>query len=195
MFEHFTQHELDNTFRVYSSTIPEDMVPSGAAFEELWNLHPAEHHDIKIHGRVVKTPRWQQAFGADYHFSGQTYDADPTPDSIQSFVDWARKEIFPGFNGVLVNWYDGQFDHYIGKHRDSVVNMIEGAPIATISLGEERKFRMRPWKQSGFLDFPAASGSVFVIPYDTNLAWTHEVPPSKKLNGRRISVTLRAFKS
>lgn len=195
MFEHFTQHPLDNDYSVYSGRIPPELILAGEQFEELWESHPVEHHDIKIHGKVVKTPRWQQAFGADYHFSGQTYGAEPTPPNIQPFLDWARVNIFCQMNGILVNWYDGQFDHYIGKHRDSVTNMIEGAPIATVSLGEERKFRMRPWKQSGFQDFPAPPGSVFVIPYDTNLAWTHEVPPSKKLNGRRISITMRAFLS
>jgi hypothetical protein len=34
---------------------------------------------------------------------------------------------------------------------------------------------------------------VFVLPYDTNQAWTHEVPHSAPIGGRRISVTLRAF--
>ncbi len=195
MLEGFEKHGLDETHSVYSGQIPTDLIPAGDAFKALWEMHPSEHHEIKIHGRIVKTPRWQQAFGADYYFSGQTYSAQPTPDSIRPFVDWARGAVFPELNGILVNWYDGEFGHYIGKHRDSVANMIEGAPIATISLGEERKFRMRPWKQKGFQDFPATHGSVFVIPYDTNLSWTHEVPPSKKLNGRRISVTLRAFRT
>lgn len=191
----FEQHPLDEKHRVFSYRIPDDLLLYDDQFEELWNLHPAEHHEIKIHGRTVKTPRWQQAYGADYYFSGQTYGAEETPEVVQPFLEWAQTAIFPQLNGILVNWYDGQFDHYIGKHRDSVANMIEGAPIATISLGEERKFRMRPWKQSGFQDFPAPNGSVFVIPYETNLTWTHEVPPSKKLNGRRISITMRAFKS
>ena len=195
MFKSFTQHTLDDEHSVYSAQIPDHLIAHQERFEILWNLHPEEHHEIQIHGKLVKTPRWQQAYGADYHFTGQTFDATKTPDIIQPYLDWARETIFPELNGILVNWYDGQFDHYIGKHRDSVSNMIEGAPIATVSLGEERKFRMRPWKQSGFLDFPATAGSVFVIPYETNLAWTHEVPPSKKLNGRRISVTMRAFKS
>lgn len=195
MFESFTQHPLDDEYSVYSTQIPDAIVPDDDGFAALWNLHPAEHHEIRIHGRLVRTPRWQQAYGADYHFTGQTFDSEPTPQQIAPFLDWARGAVFSELNGILVNWYDGQFDHYIGKHRDSVSNMVEGAPIATVSLGEERKFRMRPWKRSGFLDFPATAGSVFVIPYNTNLAWTHEVPPSKKQNGRRISVTMRAFKS
>ena len=59
----------------------------------------------------------------------------------------------------------GKLQHYIGKHRDSVQNMIRGAPIVTISLGETRMFRLRPWKEKGFSDFVAESGAVFLIPY------------------------------
>lgn len=195
MLAGFERHKLDEHYSVYSSRLPPELVLSEAEFEELWDLHPIEHNDIRIHGRIVKTPRWQQAYGVDYYFSGQTYGAIPTPGILEPFVAWGRSVICSEYNGVLVNWYDGQRDHYIGKHRDSVANMIAGAPIATISLGEQRRFRMRPWKGRGFRDFPAKPGSVFVIPYDTNLAWTHEVPPSRRLNGRRISVTLRAFKS
>lgn len=93
------------------------------------------------------------------------------------------------------DWYDGQLGHYIGKHRDSTKNMVHGAPIVTISSGEQRTFRLRPWKGAAGSqhDFPAADGTVFVMPYETNLAWTHEVPKSARCTGRRISVTLRAF--
>lgn len=96
-------------------------------------------------------------------------------------------------NGMLLNWYDGSLGHYIGKHRDSTKKLVHGVPIVTISFGEQRTFRLRPWKKKGTRDFAARCGSVFVMPFETNLAWTHEVPRSAKCQSRRISVTLRAF--
>jgi hypothetical protein len=48
-----------------------------------------------------------------------------------------------------------------------------------------------PWKGEGFRDFAARDGAVFVLPYATNLAYTHEVPHSAASRGRRISITLR----
>jgi alkylated DNA repair dioxygenase AlkB len=95
---------------------------------------------------------------------------------------------------MLALWYDGSLGHYIGKHRDSTIDLIKGAPIVTISLGESRTFRMRPHKGIGFQDFVVDNGSVCVIPYATNEKWTHEVPPSRRLQGKRISLTMRAFK-
>lgn len=116
------------------------------------------------------------------------------PENLAPLLTWACQTIDPRLNGILLNWYDASQAHYIGKHRDSRTNMIEGAPIVTISLGSERVFRLRPWRREGaVLDFAAVNGAVFVMPYDTNLAWTHEVPHSARCTGRRISVTLRAL--
>jgi len=70
--------------------------------------------------------------------------------------------------------------------------MFAGSPVVTISLGTERTFRLRPWKGAGFRDFPASDRSVFVMSFETNLAWTHEIVKSPA-EGRRISITLRAF--
>lgn len=81
------------------------------------------------------------------------------------------------------------------SHRDSTAGMIEGAPIVTISLGATRTFRLRRWKGEDKFDLVASSGSVIVIPYATNLAWTHEVPHFTRDRGRRISITIRAFDS
>jgi hypothetical protein len=38
------------------------------------------------------------------------------------------------------------------------------------------------------------NGSVLVLPHDTNIAFTYEMPASKRLTGQRISVTVRAFR-
>ena len=145
-------------------------------------------------GKLVKTPRWQQAFGRDYQYTGRTNRALPVPNDLRALLTWTNNVVDERLNGILLNWYDGKLGHYIGRHRDSRTNMIEEAPIVTISLGEDRLFRLRPWKKKGQMaDFPATTGTVFIMPYKTNLAWTHEVPRSAKQRGRRISVTFRAF--
>jgi alkylated DNA repair dioxygenase AlkB len=109
------------------------------------------------------------------------------------FLSWAREAVDARLNGLLFNWYDAERAHYIGKHRDSTKNMIEGAPIVTISLGASRLFRLRPWRKPGIVDLEADHGAVIVIPYATNLEWTHEVPHRAADHGRRISITLRGF--
>ena len=188
-----TRHELEGGALFWSGTLPGDLLPGPAGFEEIWSLHPEEYHQIVMYGRAVETPRYQQAFGADYHYAGRKNLALPTPAALQALLAWGQSAVDSRLNGVLLNWYEGALGHYIGRHRDSTKNMIEGAPIVTISLGQERAFRLRPWKRPGKVDFPAKNGTVFVLPYSTNLKWTHEVPASKRLTGRRISITLRGF--
>jgi alkylated DNA repair dioxygenase AlkB len=121
-------------------------------------------------------------------------NALPVPPELCPYWDWAVANIDSRLNGLLLNWYDCSLGHYIGKHRDSTYNMIDGAPIVTVSFGEARVFRMRPWRtMGGYKDFVVKNGSVIIMPYQTNQSWTHEIVKSKKLLGQRISLTLRAF--
>lgn len=162
-------------------------------FERLWTLHPAEHSVIHLHGRAVTLPRWQQAYGADYRFSGQVSAALPVPAAFAPYLAWCRQRIDPRLNGLLLNWYDGARGHYIGKHRDSCVGRFPGSDIVTISLGEARVFRMRRYKGQDRVDLTVPDGAVIIIPWATNRGWTHEVPRLARFTGRRISITARAF--
>lgn len=164
-------------------------------FNALWAIHPEAYHEVRIGGKFVRTPRWQQAYGSDYEFAGAVNRALPVPSMLDPLVDWCREVIDPRFNGLLINWYDSEKGHYIGPHRDSVKNRIEGSPIVTISLGEQRIFRVRPWRNASRmrLDLVARDGLVFVLPWGTNLSFTHEIVREDCHVGQRISVTLRCF--
>ncbi len=188
-----TRFPLDAERHVLLGRLPDAALPSASGFETLWNLHPDGFRTIQLHSRLVQLPRWQQAYGRDYRFSGQISQALPIPPDFLPFLTWGREAIEPHLDSMLVNWYDGTLGHYIGRHRDSAIGMRQGAPIVTVSLGETRIFRMRKWRGDGQHDFAVDHGSVIVMPYDTNRAWTHEIVKSKRATGRRISITMRAF--
>jgi len=189
----FERVELDARHSIYTGRLPDHLTMDAARFEAVWAVHPAERHEIRVHYRLVKTPRWQQAYGRDYVFSGTQSSALPIPDAFADWLEWSRASIDPRLNGLLLNWYDGKLGHYISAHRDSRRKLVPGSPIVTMSFGEQRSFRFRPYRGKGFRDFAFEHGRVFVVPYETNLAWTHEVPHFAGLRGRRISVTVRAF--
>lgn len=191
----FEKIMLDDSTPFFRGRLPEELIPDDKHFDTLWALHPDEFHIIHMPGGPVPTPRWQQAYGADYHYTGRTNRALPVPASLQPLVDWCKANADERLNGVLLNWYDGKLDHYIGRHRDSTVDMVPGSAIVTISFGEGRIFRLRPWRAAGKQDFQTSNGTVFVMPFETNQRWTHEVPHMRRHRGRRISVTLRAFTS
>ena len=193
MFQDFERHDLDVRHALFAGRLPERLAFDADRFEALWALHPEDFHVIHMPGGPVKTPRWQQAFGRDYRYTGRVNSALPVPPLLGPILAWARAAVHGRLNSLLLNWYDGELGHYIGPHHDCTRDMIPDAPIITVSLGEERVFRLTQPETKERRDFPATDGTVFVMPYDTNLAWKHQVPRSAKSRGRRISVTLRAF--
>ena len=191
----FQAHDLGGGYRFLTGWLPAGVLDA-LDFETVWALHPPDFPEIHMHGHRVKIPRWQQAYGVDYHFSGQVSEALTVPVCLEPIRGWCRSTIDPALNGLLLNWYDGRLGHYIGRHRDSTRHLVPDSGIVTIALGEERVFRLRPWPDSSAAkptDFRTGNGSVFILPWATNRAFTHEVTASKRLTGRRISVTLRAF--
>lgn len=109
---------LDAGHELLVGELPPAQRLDAAAFEALWSIHPSDFHEIVMHGRPVRTPRWQQAYGADYHYTGNTNRALPLVPPMPSWLAWAREQLDPRLNGLLLNWYDGEAGHYIGKHRD-----------------------------------------------------------------------------
>ena len=186
------RHPLGPDHYLLVGRLPTWLLPSSDQFDSLWHMHPADYTKILIHGKHVLTPRWQQAYGRDYLYSGQTNAALPVPAILEPYLTWVQT-IHPKLNGLLLNWYDGKLGHYIGKHRDSTKNLDPDAPIVTISLGETRTFRVRPFQGKGTIDFPVPSGCVIVMPFATNQSWMHEIVKTTKATGRRISITARAF--
>jgi alkylated DNA repair dioxygenase AlkB len=192
----FECHDCGKGHAIWMGRLPQSFDTTESQFEKVWRLHPKEHAVIRMLGRPVKIPRWQQAYGVDYHFSGEVNKALPVPSLLAPLITWSKEAIDNRLNGLLLNWYDGSLGHYIGRHRDSVTNMVTGAPIVTISFGEERIFRLRQWgvrNQVPPIDFHLTNGSAVVMPYETNRAFTHEVPALRKWQGRRVSVTLRGL--
>jgi alkylated DNA repair dioxygenase AlkB len=193
-YPEFEAHVLDDDHRFFVGRLPGELCPDAAGFEVLWNLHPKDLDDFMMMGKLTKLPRWQQAYGKDYHFSGRTSEARPIPPVLDPFLPWSRERIDDRLNGLLLNWYDGELGHYIGPHNDNTMNLVPGAPIVTVSFGEERIFRLTH-REKARRDFLVDAGTVFVMPYDTNQAWKHSVPQRARYRGRRISITLRAFES
>jgi alkylated DNA repair dioxygenase AlkB len=184
---------LDEKHQIQLGTLPDGLIPDEAGFQALWSLHPTDYHEIKMIGRLVRTPRWQQAYGADYRYTGRVNRALPLTSEMQVWLDWSAETFEPRLNGLLFNWYEGTSGHYIGAHRDSEIQRIVDTPIVTLSFGEARAFRMRPFRGKGFIDVPVRNGEVLIIPWNTNRAFTHEVPAPRAAKGRRISITIRSF--
>ena len=160
---------------------------SSEQFEELWGLRPADQQQVKIYGKNINTPRRYNVYGASYAFAGQENIANPEiPDILRPFAVYG--------NSILVNYYkDGE--DYIGYHSDDEKNLIANQRIHCFSYGAERKFKFKHKKTDEVLDMVLPNNSLLIMKEETQKNWKHSLPVMKKVNNRRISVTIRTIHS
>src|SRR5262245_19092941 len=90
-----TSHELSTGHRFLTGRLPDGLIPSGAAFEAVWGLHPEERPEVMMVGRRVQTPCWQKAYGREYRFAGGRAVADEVPALLVPFLDSSRSNVSP----------------------------------------------------------------------------------------------------
>jgi alkylated DNA repair dioxygenase AlkB len=181
---------------VLQAPLPADAID----FEALWARHPADYGKVCIMGKVVDTPRWQQTYLRAYNFTGLHHAALPLPADFQPFLEWAN-DLFPGewrFNQVLINWYQNGH-HYIGPHSDDTRPLVEDSPIASISLGQERTFRIREKGSKTIVTDLAMPDRTYVVMGGAmQKHFTHEVTKIAGAKGdavgRRLNITFRVFR-
>jgi alkylated DNA repair dioxygenase AlkB len=176
---------------------PEFLAPdaSQALFERLLNGLDWREEEILIFGKGVKVPRlmcWHGDAGALYRYSGVTHEPLPwTADlaAIRALVEATAEQ---RFNSVLGNLYrDGQDS--MGWHADQEPELGENPCIASLSLGQARRFRLRHNRSGETLDLRLHSGSLLLMGGALQHHWRHCVPKAKAAQSPRINLTFRAI--
>jgi alkylated DNA repair dioxygenase AlkB len=190
-----TQHQLTTLSWLGTGDLPVDL--AAADFEALWDQHPEEFAKVKVFNTIWDTPRWSQSYGNDYTYSGMEHSAKPVCDLFSPFLEWANSLEMGTFDQMLVNWYLNGY-HYIGSHSDNEKNLKIESPIIGVSLGGERKFRIRDKHKKIIMDVPMTHGSFVIMGGSFQREMKHEIPKilGKKGQdtGRRISITFRQMK-
>ena len=193
---------------------PAWLAPSAAAelLERLQLEVPWKQEAITIYGRRHLLPRltcWMADPGCGYSYSGLANAIEPwSPaaaelrEALQVLTGWR-------FNSLLLNRYrDGR--DAMGWHADDEPELDPTAPIASLSFGAPRDFRLRPrpsprrLKQDsdrgelpcGFGDcapFNMAlhNGDLLLMEPPTQLWWQHAVPKRLRLQQERLNLTFR----
>jgi len=187
-----------NNCWIEKGVIPSELQLNKDQYQELWNSHPLEQDEICIFNKYVKIPRWQQAYGEDYKFSGSMAKSLPITEQLQKYIDWVNlNEVSNGrsgeLNGILLNWYENG-DHYIGWHSDDEPQLDKSFPVYTISLGATRTFKIREKKNKNIVtDFELKNNDFFIMGGEFQKHYQHHLPKRKKCINSRISITLRKF--
>ncbi|MFY8149493.1 MAG: alpha-ketoglutarate-dependent dioxygenase AlkB family protein [Prochlorococcaceae cyanobacterium] len=158
---------------------------------------PWKQERIRLFGREHPLPRLTCGMGdpgCHYRYSGVENPLEPWTPAVQQLRHRLERELGEPFNALLLNLYRHGEDH-MGWHADDEPELDPGAPIASLSLGEARSFRLRPRPggntDAAPLSLELQSGDLLVMDPPTQRHWQHQLPPRRRRPGARINLTFR----
>jgi Alkylated DNA repair protein len=163
-------------------------------FSELFHQIQWKQEPIKIFGKSVLQPRLTAYYGTQaYTYSGVTMQPLPWNAPLLQIKQKIEPLVNTKFNGVLLNLYrDGQ--DYIGWHSDDEHDLAEGSIIASLSLGETRRFIFRRRDDHQIkVKLNLSDGDFLIMGGDTQKFWQHHVPKTAKSTEPRINLTFRVI--
>ena len=190
-------------------------LPPSRAAELLAALHaevPWKQEAITLYGRRHLLPRltcWMADPGCGYRYSGLANTIEPwSPaaaglrDALQLLTGWR-------FNSLLLNRYRNGRDA-MGWHADDEPELDPTAPIASLSFGARRDFRLRPRPSPrrppglpspegygvacGPFNIDLQNGDLLLMEPPTQLWWQHALPRRLQLQQERLNLTFRVVR-
>jgi alkylated DNA repair dioxygenase AlkB len=166
---------------------------ASSLFRELLENARWTQKSIRIAGRQVLEPRLTAWYGDDdavYIYSGLRNAPFPWLPSLLELRSRLDLALGIRFNGALLNYYRDGNDS-MGFHADNEPELGANPVVASVSLGETRRFLLRHVKnkeQRFAWDLP--SGSLLVMSGTTQHRFRHAVPKQSN-KGPRINITFR----
>ena len=125
-----------------------------------------------------------------YTYSGIKHEAKIWTPELAFVKKRIEKFVNVQFNSVLANLYrDGSDSN--GWHSDNEKELGENPIIASLSLGANRKFKMRNNQNGENLDLYLSNGSLLIMAGSTQAYWKHTIPKTRENVSPRINLTYR----
>ena len=122
---------------------------------------------------------WYGDPDAYYRYSGVNHQPRPWTTELQSVRAKVEQQCRCTFNSVLANLYRDGKDS-MGCHADDENELGPNPVIASLSLGDERLFKMHHKKRKETLNITAGHGDLLVMAGSLQHHWLHSVPKTKK---------------
>ena len=152
---------------------------------------------IFIFGREVLQPRLSAWFGGEgksYSYSGlnlEPKDWSPILFELKTLIEKVSER---SFNSALLNYYRDGKDS-MGWHRDNEKELGQNPGVASLSLGQKRRFIMRHYENKRLkVPMELGEGDLLVMEGESQHKWEHGVPKTAKELGPRLNITLRNIK-
>ncbi len=172
--------------------------PADALMQRLIEQAAWQDEFLQMFGRRVRSPRQVCCYGEPgigYRYSGQDHRAEPWLPELAELRERLADVTGQLFNFVLLNLYQDQNDS-MGWHADNEPELGDNPVIASVSLGAERTFTVRPRlvaagerRRSRRLELP--HGSLLLMRGRSQADYQHALPKSRLPCGPRLNLTFR----
>ena len=162
-------------------------------FTSLVNDIPWQSRTIKMFGKEHREPRmtaWFGDEGATYTYSGIRLSPLAWTDTLQILREVCATRSGASFNSVLLNLYLIGHEN-MGGHADDESELGREPIIASLSLGDTRRFRFKHRQNKTIVECELPHGSLLVMSGLTQQCWVHEVPRQTRVTEPRINLTFR----
>jgi alkylated DNA repair dioxygenase AlkB len=152
---------------------------------------------IRMFGKAVTIPRQQVWMGephCSYRYSGVLFHPEPWHPLVLKLTGWVNRQLNRQFNSVLLNLYR-QGDEHMGWHSDDEPELGSMPEIASLSLGQTRRFELRHQQLGHQLNIDLADGDLLLMGGECQGYWQHRVPKQSKVDSARMNFTFREIKN
>ena len=161
---------------------------------ELIKQTPWEQPQVQVYGKSYPTPRlvaWYGDPGTSYGYSSLAHPSLPWTELLGDIRGRVSRFCEHPFNGVLINYYRNGQDA-MGWHSDNEAVLGRNPTIASLSLGEARRFDLRRrGVQRIEHSIELTHGSLLVMRGATQHYWQHQVARTKRSMSSRLNLTFR----
>lgn len=169
-------------------------VDAARLFEALQAQAVWTRHEVRLFGRRVPAPRlsaWHGEPGCTYRYSGTTHFPHPLTPAMQEIRAGIGSACGAGFDAVLLNLYrDG--NDAMGWHSDDEPELGPAPLIASVSLGDTRRFLLRRRDDHAQrMGIDLHSGSMLLMEPPLQAFWQHALPRTRTARGARMNLTWR----
>lgn len=153
-----------------------------------------KQHNIKIFGKTIPQPRLTSLYAENstaYSYSNLTLHPLLFTPELVELQQKLMQLTGCHFTHCLANLYRDENDS-MGWHSDDEKSLGKNPVIASLSLGEVRKFQLKhKFRKEIKYDLNLEHGSLLIMQGTTQKFWKHQLPKTKKDKFQRINLTFR----
>jgi alkylated DNA repair dioxygenase AlkB len=163
-------------------------------FEVLRDEITWEQHAVTLYGRTMPAPRLSAWIGdSAYRYSGIVHEPAPWLEPLDELRDQFRREFGVTFNSCLANLYRDGTDS-MGYHSDNEPELGPRPLIASVSLGDRRRFVLRHRATRERWSWDLGQGDLLVMRDESQSDYAHAVPKVSRPVGPRMNLTFRVIR-